>query len=171
MAAFFFVLYAAGWTYGENLSPHDPLYLQATTACLTAIIVLQIANVFLCRSASRSLVATGLLGNRLITWGVILEVTLVLLIDYTSWGNLLLGTSPVAGAVWLFIIPFAAGLLALEELRKWLVRAGTNRRLETTRPERYSGALYSSARFHVESGSYSVKLSAMDAVSLPRFFS
>ena len=138
MAAFFFVLHAAGWTYGEDLSPHDPLYLQATSACLTAIIVLQIANVFLCRSASRSLLATGLLGNRLIIWGVILEVTLVLLIDYTPWGNLLLGTSPVAGAVWLFIVPFAAGLVALEELRKWLVRAGANRRVGTKRPERYS---------------------------------
>ena len=122
MAAFFFVLYAAGWTYGEDLSPHDPLYLQATTACLTAIIVMQIVNVFLCRSASRSLLATGLLGNRLIIWGVILEVAMVLLIDYTPWGNLLLGTSPLAGAVWLFIVPFAAGLLVLEELRKWLVR-------------------------------------------------
>ena len=55
MAAFFFVLNTAGWTYGEDLSPHDPLYLQATSACLTAIIVLQIVNVFLCRSASRSL--------------------------------------------------------------------------------------------------------------------
>jgi len=24
--------------------------------------------------------------------------------------------------VWLFVIPFAVGMLALEELRKWLVR-------------------------------------------------
>ena len=70
MAAFFFVLYAGGWTYGEELAPRDPLYLQATTACLTAIIVLQIVNVFLCRSASRSVFSTGLLGNRLILWGV-----------------------------------------------------------------------------------------------------
>lgn len=122
MAAFFFVLHTAGWTYGTNLSAQDPLYLEATTACLSAIIVMQIVNVFLCRSASRSLLATGLLGNRLIIWGVMLEVAMVLLINYTPWGNLLLSTSPVAGAVWLFIMPFAAGLLALEELRKWLVR-------------------------------------------------
>ena len=122
MAAFFFVLYTAGWTYGTDLSPHDPVYLQATSACLTAIVVTQIVNVFLCRSASRSLLATGLLGNRLIVWGVILEIAMVLLIDYTPWGNSLLGTSPVAGVVWLFIVPLAAGLLVLEELRKWLVR-------------------------------------------------
>jgi sodium/potassium-transporting ATPase subunit alpha len=131
MAAFFFVLYTAGWTYGTDLSAHDPLYLQATTACLTAIIVMQIANVYLCRSTSRSLLATGLFGNRLIVWGVILEVTMVLLIDYTPWGNELLNTAPVAAAVWLFIVPFAAGLVVLEELRKWLVRgrqAATHRR-------------------------------------------
>jgi hypothetical protein len=78
--------------------------------------------VFLCRSASRSLLATGLLGNRLIISGVILEVAMVLLIDYMPWGNALLGTSPVAGAVWLFILPFAGALLVLEELRKWFVR-------------------------------------------------
>jgi sodium/potassium-transporting ATPase subunit alpha len=122
MAAFFFVLYTAGWTYGTDLSQHDPLYLRATTACLTAIIVMQIANVYLCRSASRSLLATGLFGNRLITCGVVLEVAMILLIDYTPWGNALLDTSPVAAAVWLFIVPFAAGLVVLEELRKWLVR-------------------------------------------------
>jgi sodium/potassium-transporting ATPase subunit alpha len=122
MAAFFFVLGAAGWTYGEDLSPHDSLYLQATTACLTAIIVLQIVNVFLCRSASRSVRATGLLGNRLIIWGVMLEVAMVLLINYTPWGNVLLSTAPLAGAVWLLLVPFAAGLLVLEEMRKWVVR-------------------------------------------------
>ena len=122
MAAFFFVLNVAGWTYGEDLSPRDPIYLQATTACLTAIIVLQIVNVFLCRSASRSVRATGLLGNRLIIWGVILEVAMVLFINYTPWGNWLLSTAPLAGAVWLLLVPFAAGFLVLEEFRKWLVR-------------------------------------------------
>jgi calcium-translocating P-type ATPase len=122
MAAFFFVLHAGGWKYGQALAPQDPLYLQATTACLSAIIVLQIVNVFLCRSASRSVFSTGLRGNRLILWGVALEIALVLLINYTPWGNLLLGTSPIVGAVWLFILPFPAVMLVLEELRKWLAR-------------------------------------------------
>ena len=122
MAAFFFVLHAGGWRFGQELAPQDPLYLQATTACLSAIIVMQIVNVFLCRSASRSVFSTGLLGNWLIIWGVALEVALLLVINYTPWGNSLLGTSPVVGAVWLFVIPFAAGMFGLEELRKWLVR-------------------------------------------------
>ena len=123
MATFFFVLHGAGWVYGQTLAPGDPLYLRATTACLSAVIVMQIVNVFLCRSQSRSLWSVGLRGNRLILWGVVLEVALILAIDYTAWGNLIFSTAPISGRVWLFVLPFAVGLLALEELRKWYVRA------------------------------------------------
>lgn len=63
MAAFFVVLHRGGWSYGERLAPHDPLYLQATTACLSAVIVMQIVNVSSCRSPNRSVLSTGLRGN------------------------------------------------------------------------------------------------------------
>jgi sodium/potassium-transporting ATPase subunit alpha len=76
----------------------------------------------LCRSTTRSAWSMGLLGNPLILWGVVLEVALILVIDYTAWGNVIFGTAPISGRVWLFIMPFAGGLLVLEELRKWLVR-------------------------------------------------
>jgi magnesium-transporting ATPase (P-type) len=122
MAGFFFVLKGAGWAYGEILPPDDPVYLSATTACLSAIVVMQIINVFLCRSAVRSVFSTGIFDNRLIICGVILEIALILLIAYTPWGNFLLGTAPVPTELWLFLVPFAAGMFGLEELRKWLVR-------------------------------------------------
>ena len=122
MAAFFFVLNGAGWTYGQSLAAQDPLYLQATTACLSAIIVMQIVNVFLCRSATRSVFSTGVFGNVLIISGVISEIAVLLLITYRPWGNSILGTAPIGKEVWLFIIPFAAGMFILEELRKWLAR-------------------------------------------------
>jgi calcium-translocating P-type ATPase len=139
MAAFFFVLHRGGWSYGERLAPHDPLYLQATTACLSAVIVMQVANVFSCRSPNRSVLSTGLRGNPLILWGVVLEIALILLIDYTTWGNLLLETAPIAVSVWLLVVPFALCLLALEELRKLLVRrtragAGLERRTGEAAP-------------------------------------
>ena len=122
MAAFFYVLYGAGWQYGQSLATFDPVYRQGTTACLSAIIVMQIVNVFLCRSATRSVFSVGLLGNPLIGWGVILEIALILPIGYTPWGNFIFATAPIAGQVWLFMVPFAVGLFILEELRKWLVR-------------------------------------------------
>jgi len=63
MAVFFFVLDAAGWRYGELPGKTDPLYLQATTACLAAIVVMQVVNVFLCRHPRKSSLSFGLFSN------------------------------------------------------------------------------------------------------------
>jgi sodium/potassium-transporting ATPase subunit alpha len=121
MAAYFFVLQRGGWHWGESLQAHDALYLQATTACFSAIIVAQIVNVFLCKTPGRTVFSGQLFDNRIIHWGVALEIALVLVIDYTGWGNLILGTAPIAPQVWLFVLPFALGMLLLEELRKVVV--------------------------------------------------
>jgi magnesium-transporting ATPase (P-type) len=122
MAAFFFVLSQSGWSYGEVLRPTDPVYLQATTACLVAIVVMQIANVFVCRSPSLSIFTVGPFSNRLILGGVLAEITIILLIVYTGLGNSLFKTAPVPSDVWLFAMPFAIALLVLEEGRKWFMR-------------------------------------------------
>jgi sodium/potassium-transporting ATPase subunit alpha len=121
MAAFFFVLNSGGWHYGETLGHLDPLYLQATTGTLSAIIVMQVVNVFLCRSQRDSVFSFGLFSNRLTLGGIAFEITLICLIDYTPWGNALFGTAPIGMDVWLFVVPFALGMLLMEELRKWLV--------------------------------------------------
>ena len=122
MSAYWFVLRNGGWSFGEQLAARDPLYLQATTACLSAIIVMQIANVFLCRSERQSILARSLTSNKLILAGIATGLLLIGLIVYTPWGQALFGTAPIALVVWIFIIPFALGMLALEELRKWLIR-------------------------------------------------
>jgi calcium-translocating P-type ATPase len=124
LTAFFWVLHGGGWHYGAALSAHDPLYLQATTATLSAIIVMQVVNVFICRSNRDSIFSRNLLDNHLILAGVALEIALILLIDYTPWGNELFGTMPIAREVWLLVIPLALLMLLLEELRKWWVRRG-----------------------------------------------
>ena len=122
MSAFFFVLNCGGWKYGQTL-PHDStLYIQATTATLSAIIVAQVVNVFLCRSPSRSIFSTNPLSNQLLLAGIAIEIALVLAIDYTTWGNELFGTAPIDLATWFYMLPFASAMLVLEEGRKWWVR-------------------------------------------------
>jgi len=49
-------------------------------------------------------------------------VVSILVIAYTPWGNAVVNTAPIAAEVWLFLMPFAAAMLLLEELRKWFVR-------------------------------------------------
>jgi hypothetical protein len=60
--------------------------------------------------------------SQVLLWGLAVEIGLILLIDYTPWGNRLFNTAPIPIAVWLFVVPFAAGIIALEEGRKALVR-------------------------------------------------
>ena len=127
MSAYWFTLRSAGWQMGDILAANDPLYLQATTACLSAIIVMQVVNVFLCRSDRRSVFASGIFGNNLILFGVAAEIILISLIVYTPWGNTIFGTAPIPARTWLFILPFAVAMLVLEELRKWFVRTQASR--------------------------------------------
>ena len=122
MAAFFYVLHGAGWQYGQTLARDNPIYLRATTACLSAIIVMQVMNVFLCKHPDRPLFRSPLFNNRLILVGILLEIALILFIDYTPWGNNIFGTAPIELDVWLFTLPFALGMLLMEEMRKGLAR-------------------------------------------------
>jgi sodium/potassium-transporting ATPase subunit alpha len=47
---------------------------------------------------------------------------LILAIVYTSWGQLIFGTAALPLDAWLFMLPFAAAMLLLEEARKFLTR-------------------------------------------------
>jgi len=116
MAAFFFVLSRGGWSWGEPLA--DALYRQGTTACLTAIVVMQVANVFVWRTRVRPL-----FGNRILALGIAVELLLIVLVDYTGVGQRLFGTAAIPLAAWLCVLPFAAAMLVLEALRRRFVRA------------------------------------------------
>jgi len=122
MAVFFFVLGSAGWHYGQALAPTDPLYLQATSACLMTIVVMQIGNVFLCRHPLRSTLDRKSGGNRLLRLGIGSELALIAFILYTPAGNWLFGSAPISGTTWLLAIGCALLMWSLEELRKAILR-------------------------------------------------
>jgi len=122
MGAFFFVLAGGGWEWSQTLPFESTLYRQATTACLTAIVLMQVVNVHLCRSRTSSIFSLPLFGNRLITVGIAAEVVIILLIDYTPAGHVLFGTAPIGWSAWLIVLPFAAAMLVLEEARKAFIR-------------------------------------------------
>jgi len=115
---FFYVLNTGGWKWGEMPAANHPLYMQATTACLTAIIITQVANIFACRSFRESVFRIGFFSNKLIFVGIASEIMLQLFIVYHPWGNEIFSTYPIAVKVWLVLIPFAFILFAAEEMRK-----------------------------------------------------
>jgi calcium-translocating P-type ATPase len=122
LSAFFYMLHLGGWRYGETLAPTDPLYLQATTACMSAIVLAQVVNVFACRHPRRSMFSPGPGTNRLLLAGVAAEIALLLLIVFTPAGQAAFGTAPVPVSVWLVMVGLALAFGAAEELRKALLR-------------------------------------------------
>ena len=101
------------------------LYREATTACLSAIIVAQVANAFACRSLRDSVLTVGFFTNRVLFAAIAVELLLQAFIVYHPLGNRVFATAPLPLRVWLALIPFAFALLLAEELRKLFVRRMT----------------------------------------------
>ncbi|MBU0967916.1 MAG: cation-transporting P-type ATPase [Proteobacteria bacterium] len=122
LAAYFHVLYWGGWRWGVELPMDNPLARQASTATFLGIVVMQIGNVFACRTRTESVFKAGMFSNRLILWGILIELLLCLGIIYTPWGNRIFSTAPVGVDVWLLLLPFTIILFLAEELRKYFRR-------------------------------------------------
>ena len=122
LAAFFFVLRLAGWQYGDALGKFDPLYLQATTACLAAIVVSQMVNVFVCRHPREAATHFPLMQNPLLLFGLAVELGLLLVIMYTPLGKGIFATQAFDARAWPLILLLAFGFGGLEEVRKYFVR-------------------------------------------------
>jgi sodium/potassium-transporting ATPase subunit alpha len=104
------------------LPASDLLYREATTACLTAIVIAQVANVFACRSLRESVFDVGFFTNRLIFAAIAVELLLQAFIVYHPLGHRIFATAPLPFRVWLVLIPFAVALFFAEEMRKLVAR-------------------------------------------------
>jgi sodium/potassium-transporting ATPase subunit alpha len=115
---FFHVLKTGNWHWGDMLASNNILYIQATTACLGAIIITQIGNVFACRSFKESIFKIGFLSNKLILIGILIEIVISVFIIYHPLGNKIFGTAPLGLKTWVILLPFGVLLLIAEEIRK-----------------------------------------------------
>ena len=122
MGGFFHVLGNGGWVWGTTLAAGDTLYRKATTACMTGIVVTQVANGMVCRTARENVSRIGFFTNRLLLAGIVFEIGLQILLVYTSTGQMIFGLSPIPLSEWLFLVPFAILLFVAEEGRKMIVR-------------------------------------------------
>ncbi|MDE2058907.1 MAG: cation-transporting P-type ATPase [candidate division NC10 bacterium] len=122
MTAGLWYLTSGGWEWGIDLPAASPLYRQATTVAFAAIVVCQVANVYACRSPRGSVLSMGIFTNRLIVWGIGVELSILGLIVYSPIGHRIFGTDAFLGGFWWLLIGCATLLLLLEEARKRIVR-------------------------------------------------
>lgn len=119
---YFAVLFGGGWTFGEQLANSDLIYMQAITAFFSAVIICQIANVFVSRTRFQSVFSMGLFSNRMVLLGIASELLILSLIIWNPVANLIFNTAPIDFKYMLLAVPFAVFLLGVDELRKYLLR-------------------------------------------------
>ncbi|MCK6552222.1 HAD-IC family P-type ATPase [Myxococcota bacterium] len=83
-AAYLWVLTDGGWSFGDV--PDATLYGEAIAAFFAAIVVCQVANVFVWRTTDESVFDRGLFTNRAIVAGVVVELALAALVVATPPG-------------------------------------------------------------------------------------
>ncbi|APH39684.1 cation-translocating P-type ATPase [Methanohalophilus halophilus] len=119
---YFAVLFEGGWTWGQQLPFDNPLYRQAITAFFAAVIICQIANVFISRTRRDSVFSKSLLDNKTVLLGIGSELLILAFIIWNPIANLIFNTSPVAIGYIALAIPFGLLLLSIDEIRKYLIR-------------------------------------------------
>jgi magnesium-transporting ATPase (P-type) len=97
-----------------------PLHLKATTMVFAGIVVMQIANVFQCRSEERSPFELGLFSNRLILWGILFELLFTAALVYIPQLQSIFSTTALTLADWGILFGFMLVIFFLEEARKRL---------------------------------------------------
>ena len=123
LCVYYFVLYQGGWKPGMQLEPDDttfsnPLHLKAATMVFLGIVIMQIANVFACRSDRYSVFKLGFFGNKLIFWGIAFELLFAAAIIYIPFFQKVFQTTAIGWADWSILFVFALFIFLAEELRK-----------------------------------------------------
>jgi potassium/sodium efflux P-type ATPase len=122
MAAFLFVLYTGGWTWGTPIAESDPLLRLARTVAFVGIVSTQVGTAFACRTERVSTFQMGILSNRWLLVGVTLEIALTMVLVYLPPLQQFFQLEAMPAGLWLLVVPFGPIIFAADELRKWFVR-------------------------------------------------
>lgn len=94
---------------------------QAQTAFLVGIVIVQMANVLICKTRINSIVNHGF-ANNVLHLGLFQETCLIVLLSYAPFLNYAFGTAPTDGMDWLLPVPFFVCLIIYDEVRKYILR-------------------------------------------------
>ena len=96
------------------------------TISLTTLAVFQWFNAWNCRSESKSLFQMNPFSNRYLVGATVIVISLQLFAVYNSFMQKFLHTTPLELSEWLMLIPVAASVILVEEVRKFFYRRKMN---------------------------------------------
>jgi P-type Ca2+ transporter type 2C len=123
LGAYYLTLLWGGWKPGMQLEPNDttftnPLHLKAMTVLFVGIVVMQIANVFNCRSEKYSALRLGFFSNTRIFWSIAISIVISCLLVYIPFFQVMFQTIGIGLREWAMLGGFMIIIFLLEEFRK-----------------------------------------------------
>ncbi|CAL8073692.1 unnamed protein product [Orchesella dallaii] len=110
-------IFGQEWTYDAR----KRLEAQCQSAFFIAIVVMQVANILICKGHTASLRKTIFMN-----WGmnmaIISELVLAALLLYVPKISFVTGLVPIALSEWLYAVPFACLLVVCDEIRRYFLR-------------------------------------------------
>lgn len=122
MSGYFFVNFLNGWPDVPLAAVDSQVWRVATTMTLTCIVTCQIGAVFCCRTQRASIFSKELFANKLILWGVLLEVALLASLIYTPFLQRVFNTAPLGAIELMFALFWTLAIVSIDELRKFVLR-------------------------------------------------
>jgi sodium/potassium-transporting ATPase subunit alpha len=109
--------YGQEWTYDAR----KELEYTCHTAFFIAIVIVQWADLIICKTRYNSLMMQGMRNNAL-TFGLVFETALACLLSYTPGTDTILKLYPISWRFWLTPMPFSLLILLYDEGRKLFLR-------------------------------------------------
>jgi len=113
----FFLNYWVNQGHLNHLASSGPLYREATTTTLGAIIFTQIGMAMNSRKGRGSIFKIKPFANKIISLGIILEIILFIILSYVPLFHTLFNTAPIGFDDWLYLLVCPFIIMALEEIR------------------------------------------------------
>lgn len=105
------------WTYEQR----KILEYTCHTAFFVSIVIVQVADVMICKTRRNSLFRQGM-NNWVLNFGIIFELVVACVVCYAPYMDVILRTYPLLAQWWLPGIPYALIIFTYDELRKLWVR-------------------------------------------------
>ena len=128
---------AFGWRWGARLPSSGPDLALLSAMVFSAIVLMQMANAFACRSDPASLRSVGVFSNRLVVSAVAMELITLAILLYLPGLSHALGNGPIGSHEWPAVAATPFIFLGVEESRKLWVR---RRRARASTPSGASDA-------------------------------
>jgi len=100
---------------------------KSNTAYFISIIVVQWADLMICKTRSRSLFEQGMT-NVFMNWSILFETVLGAFLCYIPFANIVTQTQPINFVWWTPAIPFSLTIYAYDELRKGAIRVSRRKK-------------------------------------------